>query len=188
MAKTTGGSMTATVVIAGTWIFATPWHVSVAAESITAALFAQSGYDVSVQYGANQPEYDLMVAKGERLLKISVKGSQDGGWGLSQSFMKKGSRDYHGAIKSWVGRHKPRTVLCFVQFKGAKLTELPRLYLATPVEVGDRLRASRKGEGETILWERHEWGKRAHGAGTIDEIPLLWKFSHQRIESLLNTA
>ena len=76
--------------VADTWAFPTPWHVSVAAESITAALFAQCGYDVSVQYGANQPEYDLMVAKGERLLKISVKGSQDGGWGLSQSFMNKG--------------------------------------------------------------------------------------------------
>jgi len=176
------------VAVADTWVFSTPWHVSVAAESITAALFAQCGYDVSVQYGANQPEYDLMVAKGERLLKISVKGSQDGGWGLTQSFMKKDSHDYHGAIKTWVGRHKPRTVLCFVQFKGAELTELPRLYLATPAEVGDRLRASRKGLGETILWERKEWGKRAHGVGTIDEIPPLWKFSHQRIDSLLNIA
>jgi hypothetical protein len=172
--------------VADTWIFPTSWHVGVAAEAITAALFAQCGYDVSVQYGANQPEYDLMVAKGERLLKISVKGSQDGGWGLSQSFMKKGSRDYHSAIKTWVDRHKPRTVLCFVQFKNAKLTELPRLYLATPVEVGDRLRASRKGVGETILWEWHEWGKRAHGAGTVEEIPSLWKFSAERIESLLN--
>jgi hypothetical protein len=47
-------------------------------------------------------------------------------------------------LKRWVDRHKPRTVLCFVQFKRAKLTELPRLYLATPAEVGDRLRASRK--------------------------------------------
>ncbi len=170
-----------------TWTFATSWHVSVAAESITAALFAQCGYDVSVQYGANQPEYDLMVAKGERLLKISVKGSQDGGWGLTQSYLKKGSGDYHGAAKSWVDRHKPRTVLCLVQFKGISLTEMPRLYLATPAEVGGRLCASRKGKGETILWERHEWGKRAHGAGTIEEIPLLWKFSAQRIESLLNS-
>jgi len=175
-------------VIADTWTFATPWHVSVAAESITAALFAQCGYDVSVQYGANQPEYDLMVAKGERLLKISVKGSQDGGWGLSQSYMKKGSSDYHGAIQSWVDRHKPRTVLCLVQFQGAKIAELPKLYLATPAEIGDRLRASRKGKGETILWERHEWGKRAHGAGTVEEIPSLWKFSRGRIESLLDVA
>jgi hypothetical protein len=39
-------------------------HVS-AAEAIAAALFARSGCDVSVQYGANQPEYDFMVAKGK---------------------------------------------------------------------------------------------------------------------------
>jgi len=179
---------TSVSVIADTWTFATHWHVSVAAESVTAALFAQCGYDVSVQYGANQPEYDLMVAKGERLLKISVKGSQDGCWGLGQSYMKKGSREYHGAIQCLVDRHKPRTVLCLVQFQGAKLTELPRLYLATPAEVGDRLRASRKGKGGTILWERHEWGKRAHGAGTVEEIPSLWKFSRGRIESLLDVA
>lgn len=173
--------------LSDTWKFPTPWHVSVAAESITAALFAQCGYDVSVQYGANQPEYDLMVAKGQRLLKISVKGSQDGGWGLCQSYLKKGSGDYHAAIKCWVERHKPRTILCFVQFQGVKLTELPRLYLATPAEVGDRLRASRKGKGDTILWEHHEWGKRAHGAGTIEEIPPRWKLSAERIESLLES-
>jgi hypothetical protein len=35
--------------VIGTWIFPTSWHVSVAAESITAALFAQCGYDVSVK-------------------------------------------------------------------------------------------------------------------------------------------
>ncbi len=171
-----------------TWTFPTSWHVSVAAESITAALFAQCGYDVSVQYGANQPEYDLMVAKGERLLKVSVKGSQDGGWGLCQSFLKKGSADYHGATKCWVDRHKPRTVLCFVQFMDVKLTEMPRLYLATPAEVGKWLDASRKGKGGTILWERHEWGKRAHGAGTIEQIPPTWNFSHERIGSLLNAT
>jgi hypothetical protein len=41
------------------------WHIAVA------------GCDVSVQYGADQPEYDLIVAKGDRMLKVSVKGSQD---------------------------------------------------------------------------------------------------------------
>jgi hypothetical protein len=171
--------------VASTWTFPTPWHVSVAAESITAALFAQCGYDVSVQYGANQPEYDLMVAKGERLLKISVKGSQDGGWGLTQSHMPKGSKDYHGAAKRWVDRHKPRTVVCFVQFQGVELTKLPRVYLATPAEVADRLRASRKGKGETILWEHHKWSK-GHGAGTTEKIPPVWVFSTQRIDFLLN--
>ena len=65
------------------------WQVSVAAESVVACMFARCGYDVSVQYGANQPEYDLIVAKRDKMLKVSVKGSQDGGWGLSQSYINK---------------------------------------------------------------------------------------------------
>jgi hypothetical protein len=49
------------------WRFSGSWHVSVAAEAIAAALFTLCGYDVSVQDGADQPEYDLMVAKGEKM-------------------------------------------------------------------------------------------------------------------------
>lgn len=30
----------------------TGWHVGVSAEAVAASLFARSGYDVSVQYGA----------------------------------------------------------------------------------------------------------------------------------------
>jgi hypothetical protein len=168
------------------WTFPTSWHVSVAAESIAAARFAQCGYDVSVQYGANQPEYDLMVAKGERMLKVSVKGSQDTGWGLSQSHLK--NADYHGAIKVWEKRHNPRTVLCFVQFYRVKITQMPRIYLATPTEVADRLRATAKGRGDTILWEHLEWTQRAHGAGTIDEIPPAWSFSLGRVDTLSVTV
>ena len=66
----------------------TSWHVGVAAEAYAAALFARFGYDVSVQYGANQPEYDLIAVSGDKMLKISVKGSQDGGWGLTQNYKK----------------------------------------------------------------------------------------------------
>jgi hypothetical protein len=40
-----------------------PFHVGVAAEAFAAGMFAQAGYDVSVQYGANQPEYDLLVSR-----------------------------------------------------------------------------------------------------------------------------
>ena len=64
------------------------WHVGVAAEAYTAAVFARYGYDVSVQYGANQPEYDLIAVSGDKMLKISVKGSQDGSWGLTQGYKK----------------------------------------------------------------------------------------------------
>ena len=55
----------------------------IAAESFAASLFARAGYDVLVQYGANQPHYDLVAVKGERMLLISVKGSQSGVWMLA---------------------------------------------------------------------------------------------------------
>lgn len=164
------------------------WHVAVAAEALAAALFARCGYDVSVQYGANQPEYDLVVARGDRLLKVSVKGSQDGSWGLCQSYMKPKQADYHGAIRQWLERHQPRTVLCFVQFKGVEITNMPRVYLATPAEVGARLRETAKGRGDTILYERHEWTAKAHAAGTIEEIPQTWRFSRGRVEQLFSAA
>jgi len=48
------------------------WHIAIAAEAFTAGLFARLGYDVSVQYGADQPEYDLIVSKGDSILKVSV--------------------------------------------------------------------------------------------------------------------
>jgi hypothetical protein len=159
------------------------WQVGVAAEAIAAALFAMSGYDVSVQYGANQPEYDLMIARGEDVLKVSVKGSQDGSWGLCQSHLREAN--YHAAIDTWMARHKPRTVLCLVQFKGAQVNEMPRVYLATPQEIGKRLHETAKGRGDTILYEQRTWTAKAHGAGTTEEVPVAWRFSPERVAALL---
>jgi Holliday junction resolvase-like predicted endonuclease len=161
----------------------TSYHIGVAAEAIAAAQFARCGFDVSVQYGANQPEYDLIVAKRDRLLKVSVKGSQDGSWGLTQSYLKQA--DYHGAIQDWLTRHGSTTVFCFVQFKNVGLDALPRLYLASPADVAQRLRETAKGRGDTILYEQHAWGARAAGAGTTERLPDNWRFSIERIEELL---
>jgi hypothetical protein len=160
------------------------WHVKVAAEAFAAGLFARCGVDVSVQYGADQPEYDLIIAKGDRRLKVSVKGSQDGSWGLTQSYLK--NADYHSAIDVWLSRHKPKTILCFVQFKGVSIGELPRVYLATPTDVAQRLKDTAKGRGDTILYEEHRWGATAYGAGTTEKIPERWGFSEARVEQLLN--
>jgi hypothetical protein len=159
------------------------WHIAVAAEAIAAAQFARCGCDVSVQYGADQPEYDLIVAKGDRMLKVSVKGSQDGSWGLTQSLLK--DADYHGAIDAWLRRHGSRTVFCFVQFKGVGLNDMPRAYIARPVEIAQRMRDTAKGRGDTILYEDHAWGARAAGAGTVERIPECWRFSIARVNELL---
>jgi hypothetical protein len=167
------------------------WHISVAAEAIAAGQFARCGYDVSVQYGADQPEYDLIVAKAHRLLKVSVKGSQDWGWGLTQGYLKTATKhsgrkaDYHGAIDLWLKKHGPRTVFCLVQFGGVPLAQLPRLYLATPHEIADRLHQTAKGRGDSILYENQTWASNAHGAGTVDAIPDQWKFSQERIDKLI---
>ncbi len=160
------------------------WHVSVAAEAIAAALFARCGLDVSVQYGANQPEYDLMVANGESLLKISVKGSQDGSWGLTQSLLK--NADYHAAIDAWLARHKPRTVFCLVQFKDVAFDEMPRIYLATPEEIAARMKETANGRGDSILYENHIWTTRSKtAAGQTEQIPPHWKFTPKRVTELL---
>ncbi|GLR26524.1 hypothetical protein GCM10007875_16140 [Limnobacter litoralis] len=161
------------------------WQVATAAEALAAAQFARFGWDVSVQYGANLPEFDLVVTRGDAMLKVSVKGSQDGGWGLTQSFLK--NADYHAAADVWLKRHGNKTVMCFVQFKGCEPTEMPRLYLATPTEVAAWLKHAADGRGDTVLREFHQWGPSAQAAGTVDEIPPDWKMDASCIDRLLST-
>ena len=161
------------------------WHVGVAAEAFAAALFARLGYDVSVQYGANQPEYDLIAVSGDKMLKISVKGSQDGGWGLTQNYTK--GCDYLESIQKWLSNQHKKTIFCLVQFKGTEDHEMPRMYLASPVEIAEVLKKSAGGRGETILYEYHEWGPRAAGRGTIDRVPDEWRFTAERAKDMFET-
>jgi len=160
----------------------TSWQVATAAEAFTAAQFARFGWDVSVQYGANQPEYDLVAVDGNRMLKISVKGSKDGGWGLTQSYLK--NADYHGAVKSWLAKHSRKTIFCLVQFKGIPSNALPRMYLATPEAIGTWLTAAAAGRGDTVLYEKHLWSDRAQAARTIDVIPSEWILTEARLDEL----
>lgn len=161
------------------------WHVGVAAEAYAAAVFARYGYDVSVQYGANQPEYDLIAASGDRILKISVKGSQDGSWGLTQKYKK--DCDYHEAIAKWLDAHHRKTIFCLVQFMNTEPNEMPRIYIASPEDIAERLNASAGGRGETILYENHTWGPRAKSCGMTDKIPNEWIITRQRLEKMFNS-
>ncbi len=164
----------------------TAWQVATAAEAIAAAQFARLGFNVSVQYGANQPEYDLMVDNGAHALKISVKGSQDGSWGLTQSYLKKaGKANYHGAADAWLARHKVRTILCLVQFVRVQFDQLPRIYVAWPREIASRLRGASGGRGDTILYEDYKRGPKAAGAGTVERLPDTWRLSNERLDVLI---
>ena len=160
----------------------TSWHVGVAAEAIAAAQFARCGYYVSVQYGANQPEYDLICEADGLMLKISVKGSQDGSWGLAQGLKK--NHTYHEAVNLWLDKHHEKTIFCLVQFNNVKVNEIPRIYLATPEEIAVKMKEAAKGRGDTILYENHKWTKRAVGAGTTEKIPEEWAFSPERVKNM----
>ncbi|TCJ00965.1 hypothetical protein E0Y62_26370 [Cytobacillus praedii] len=161
----------------------TTHQVSVSAESYTATLFAWAGYDVSVQYGANQPEYDLVVTRGDQFLKVSVKGSQDGGWILASKYLQNG--DYHGAIDLWLKNHTNKTIFSLVQLESVDFQSIfPRVYLATPIEIAEHLKNVRGGCGLTNLKEKHEW-KNGVAKGTVDAVPDHWRFSKERIEVLM---
>jgi hypothetical protein len=159
------------------------YHVAVAAEAYVAAFCAQAGLDVSIQYGANQPEYDLIVKRGKRFIALSVKGSQDGGWGLCQNYKR--GRTYHEAIDAWCGANEPSIVYALVQFWGTEVGQSPRVYLATPAEIADLMKLSRGGMGNTMLLENYSY-KKGVGKNTTDRLPDSWKFSVQRVNELLD--
>lgn len=169
----------------------TSWQVTVGAEGIAAAQFARCGFDVSVQFGPNRPWYDLVVAKAGNLLKVSVKGSDDGRWALTETFLKRAAdlkgkqANYKGAIDLWLDHHGSRSVCCLVQFKDVSIGELPRIYLASPHEVAQKLRETAERLGNSSLHERYEWTSATDGSETIETLPPGWFFSEERVQELL---
>ncbi|WDF02967.1 hypothetical protein [Shouchella hunanensis] len=159
----------------------------VAAESFTATMFAWAGYDVSVQYGANQPEYDLVIVKGDKMLKISVKGSNVGRWVLTASLKKDETISYADAIDTWRSKHSTKTVFSLVQFKNADMSnaEMPRIYLATVDEIARELNLIRNGTGYTALYENNTY-KSGTYKGLCDKVPDEWIFSKERVNYLID--
>jgi hypothetical protein len=157
------------------------YQVSVAAESHMASQLSQAGYDVSVQYGANQPGYDLVAVKPGRTLQVSVKGSQDGAWGLTQKH--KDGKNYHQAADAWLERHDTNLVFAFVQFHGVTVGAMPRTYVARASEVAKHLKSLKRGGGDTRFEEEHVW-KSGRVKGLTDRIPDTWRFSQERIDSV----
>lgn len=159
----------------------TPRQCEIAAEAYTTSLLAQCGFDVLVQYGANQPQYDLVADRNDHLMRISVKGSQDGGWMLSVRY-KDASISYHEAIDLWHKAHRAETVFLFVQFLDVVTGAPPRVYVARPAEIAGQLKAQCGGKGYGALIEnRRRWSPKSK----YDErIPQEWVFSETRIEAV----
>ena len=166
------------------------WPISVGAEGIAAAQFARCGFDVLVQAGHDKPWYDFAVIKAGNLLKVAVKASEDGCWCLVHSYMKppgnlSGKRsDAHRAIDLWLDIHGARTIYCLVQFEDVALNQLPRIYLATPLEIARKMREAVERLGDPILHEQCEWTVPDADCTQIESLPSSWLFSHERIHEL----
>jgi len=159
----------------------TPRQCEIAAEAYAASLLAQAGYDVLVQYGANQPHYDLVANNGPLFLPISVKGSQDGGWMLAVKYKQQGST-YHDAIDRWLAAQRPDVIFMFIQFFGVSVGELPRSYIARPPEIAAHMKTQCHGRGHGSLQEDYRQNR---PASIYDhKIPSSWQFSQQRLEEI----
>ena len=167
------------------------WPIKVGAEGIVAAQFARCGFDVLVQSGYDKPWYDLTVTKAGNLLKVAVKGSDDGRWQLAESYLRRASHlhgkkpDFKGVVDLWLDIHGPRTVYCLVQFEGVPLQQLPRIYMASPADIALKLHESAERLGEPILCEDYEWTSAETGCTAIETLPSSWLFSQERIDQLL---
>ena len=159
----------------------TPRQCEIAAESYSACLLAQTGYDILVQYGANQPHYDLAAVKGKRTLLISVKGSQDGGWMLAVKHVKKGV-NYVEAIDLWLKSQRDDVVFIFVSFKGLPLGGAPRVYVARPKEIAKHMKTQCHGRGHGSLQE--DIRRDTPGSKYDHKIPAGWLFAESRIDSI----
>jgi len=166
------------------------WPIAVGAEGIAAAQFARCGFDVLVQAGRDKPWYDLVVTRAGNLLKISVKASDDGEWRLTSGYARSGqaisaaSFDMRNAIDRWQASYGSRTVCCLVQFGGVAFNDMPRIYLALPGEVAQRMRETADRIGRCVLSESYEWMP-ADGSPKLEALPTDWRFSPERIEELM---
>lgn len=159
----------------------TPRQCEIAAESYAACLLAQAGYDVLIQYGANQPHYDLVAEKGERFLPISVKGNQSGGWMLAVKY-KNNRTTYHEAIDVWLAAQRPDVIFVFVQFFGVTLGDPPRAYIAKPNEIASYMKTQRDGQGYGSLQE--DIRRIRTGSKYSHHIPAEWRFSQARLDEI----
>lgn len=162
----------------------TPRQSEISAEAFTASLLARAGFDISVQYGANQPHYDLVAEREGKVLLVSVKGNQDGGWPLAVSQKEKGV-SYHQAVDKWRARQRNDIIFFLVQFMGIGIDVAPRVYVATPDEIAEHMKTQRNGQGHGCLDE--DYGRDHPRSQYQHRVPDQWRFSKDLIDGIVNS-
>jgi hypothetical protein len=168
------------------------WQIALSASGIAGAQFARCGLDVTVLSGPERPWHDLVVTRSGNLFKVCVLPSADGRWDLTQAYRNRAvvrgasMAECHRAIDMWLDKHDARMVCCLVQFLGVSIDQLPRIYLATPYDIAQKLREALDCVGEAILWEERKWVSDRDDSRIVEKLPADWLFSAERVQQLLN--
>jgi len=155
-------------------------QTAVAAEAFAAGVLAHSALSVFVQYGANQPGYDLLVSDGNDSVMVSVKGSTDGWWVLA---VKDKTDTYQEVLDRWVSANC-RYAFCLVQFSGVEPGTMPPMYFATGDEIGVELRTHHFGEVSLAL-AKHRAPTRGKNKSKTMGIPPSWRMTEERIREVV---
>lgn len=158
-------------------------QVAVAAEAHAAAVFAQAGYSVFVQYGANQPGYDLAVSNDKKTVLVSVKGSSNGGWMLTT---KKPEGTYRSALEAWEAKNAS-FVFFYVQYQGVKVGELPRMYIALGREVAKHQYTGLWG-GIALSLIEDQTITRGPKKGKTQSVPSAWRVTEERVHEVFSLS
>ncbi|MDP1797751.1 MAG: hypothetical protein Q8K78_09730 [Planctomycetaceae bacterium] len=157
-------------------------QTSVAAEGFAAGVFAHAGYSVFVQYGANQPGYDILVSDDSGCtMRVNVKGSSNGGWMLTS----KGKNESHEDARLWWHNRNKSLVFCLVQFQRVEIGQLPRMYLASGDEIATEMMTHWFGNEISLsLWESYS-ATRGKYKGKHTKLPDSWTMDRDRIEAVM---
>jgi hypothetical protein len=164
-------------------------QLSAAAENIAAAHFAMYGFDLLEQGPRARSVHGLGVANPSGMMKVTVCGSFRGFWELvdpSAGAPARTPADSHRVVDRWLDRQGKQSAFCLVQFEGADLKCMPRLYLATAAEIAAKLHAGVEQLGDTALYEQYE-REDATGRHIVETLPAHWQFSEQRVAQLMAT-
>jgi hypothetical protein len=165
--------------------------ISLSAEGIAAAQFARSGFDILQQAAHEKPNFDLAVTRAGALVKMSVKASDNGRWDLVAPFLrgvqgpKPRRAEFQSAIELWYGSQSSRAMCCLVQFEDVPLDQLPRIYLASPIDIARRMQDSLERLDDASLFETYEWTSPFDSVHRVETLPNAWRFSVERIQELL---
>jgi hypothetical protein len=161
-----------------------PRQLAAAANGIVTAWFSLAGFDVQNHSSEESAPFDLIIEKPGIKLQVSVMGTNTGYWALTELRQAGKNVSHQEAVQTWLEQNGTRTVFALVRFHSTDPNTMPRVYLASTVEIAQRMMKAIELLGEPVLYESFETTNGADGHHTVEQFPNEWRFSEARVRVL----